>query len=1426
MTKKQEVTGKTTRTQSLSQTQVRQAQSFKKLYNNVPCGIGIFAVKGDNQVIYLNDAFFHLISSTREEFCAEKNHTFTEYFYAEDMDIYADIMHKVKKDGAVEDCEYRIVTKDGSLRWVQLNVSSIRLFSKPCYLACFMDITKVKNAELKSLHEEERYRLVMDSTNTAVFEWNIDKKFLYSSASFRNYAISAFAPATDFAEDKFAKLVYPDDLPSLKQLFVDAKAHKEKTECVLRLKMVDGSYHWCRIICLLLTNKQEKVIRVVGAIIDINSEMEKAAIQQELMSAIPGGVGVFKIGEKVQCLYYNEAMTGDKNHNRNGLQKAFAMDKFVDNIVAPEDKELFEKEVLQKAKKSLPINVTFRYLKSDNNHVGHYEWLHLNASKIREDEGVPIYYAIMAPPPQENMLYRSIVEDSLTAAMVMDKKTGTILFANQAFRQLLCRDTHGVLGGKNIKDILQPEVFRGLVEQVKSLQGETFHEYVFHTQQGKNLLSKAKNIYWNGLESCLFYVLDQTELQKRNEQLTEIMDIIPGGIGIYKLAEGKIRQVYLNDGFFRLLGASQEKLPNFSQDIHGQFIHPDDMTLFKHGIAKIKAGFASLDITYRVKNVMGNYLWIRVLGKVKREKDGTALIYCSYFDVDKQTKMRLALDNERTVLQMAMRNAKMSSWEYDAEKQCIYQDGLSQLQHGHGVVVHDVPESLIADGYVHPTSADTYRHLFRPIKKDESIIQGDVYIKTADGKGYWWARVIMTPIFDSHGKYIRSLGVSIDITEQKAIETKYEQQMQLFNAANSTNLIAKGLYNLTKNTMEHYIGETNNAVEIDKVSSYEGGLHGTADLAAMPKEKQQFLKVFDRQHLLQKFKEGVTESSYEYQRLSSDGRIFWAQTSGKLYYDPVSGDVKCFIYSYDIDEQKIAQEMIDTVVKIEYDYLALLDCRTNDYQVYSNNNRSSTPLPNFHSSSYEREVAEYAKKFLVPEEVEQNIHDMSIANIRQQLSKQECFVSYASVKNKDGSISKKKLKFSYLDRTREKVLISRVDITDVFVREQAQQQKIREANNAKTDFLSHMSHDIRTPMNTIIGLSELAQDDLADPAAMKNYVNNIRTAGKFLLGLVNDCLDFEKLAARKMTLHNVPYAYEEFRNSIMLMIGPLCKKKNITFTFTEATPYTVCIDKVRFEQIFFNLLSNSVKYTYPGGKITFIADSKLSADKKTILCDFYVRDNGIGMSEEFQKHLFEPFEQEAANGTSNQQGTGLGLSIVRELVGLMGGTIEVKSKQGVGSEFKVHLDMENVEDGQYSEADTNVSYNKELLTGKKVLLLEDQELNMVIARKLLEKQNMQVVCAANGKCGIEQFEKAPIGNFDVIITDIRMPLMSGIEVARTIRGLPRSDAKTVPIIAMTANAFEDDVQETRKAGMIGHISKPIDPETMYKEIIRCMYKKQ
>ncbi len=448
---------------------------------------------------------------------------------------------------------------------------------------------------------------------------------------------------------------------------------------------------------------------------------------------------------------------------------------------------------------------------------------------------------------------------------------------------------------------------------------------------------------------------------------------------------------------------------------------------------------------------------------------------------------------------------------------------------------------------------------------------------------------------------------------------------------------------------------------------------------------------------------------------------------------------------------------------------------------------------------------------------------MSIANIRNRLKDEESFVAFASVVEQDGRVSRKKLQFTYLDRAHEKVLITRIDITDIYQREQEQLRRLREANRAKTDFLSHMSHDLRTPMNAIIGLSELAQDEICDAEAMKNYVENIKSAGQFLLGLVNDCLDFEKLAVHKMKLHPVAYPYQEFKSGISMMIAPLCQRKNIDFLFSEAAPYTVYADKIRLEQIFFNLLSNAVKYTPEGGKIQFVIDDRLSEDGRIVSCDFHVRDNGIGMSEEFQTHLFEPFEQESVEESSAQQGTGLGLSIVKELVTLMGGTIQIQSRQGEGTDVMVHLDLPHIPDVKSKSQAVSPICERRRLKGKNILLVEDQPLNMLIAKKLLEKQGMKVVCAENGKYGLEAFVRSEDSFFAAVLTDIRMPVMNGLETAQAIRALNRKDAKTVPIIAMTANAFEEDVRQSHEAGMNEHLSKPIDPELLYRTLGRWIF---
>lgn len=914
-------------------------------------------------------------------------------------------------------------------------------------------------------------------------------------------------------------------------------------------------------------------------------------------------------------------------------------------------------------------------------------------------------------------------------------------------------------------------------------------------------------------------------------QMKTMVDQMPGGIGLYE-AGPPHRALYHNAAFFDIFGCTQDEYADAVEhdpatgNAPDALLYPEDRWIWEDVFRLVGEKGIAKGCVYRVICKDGSLRWVQTDAS-RMEADGAPLIFASFLDI---TSVR-EIESDRACtealrqnqqLKLALRTANMSTWEYDAVTRRIYQDDSSQLQHGFGRMVEDVPESLIAGGFVHPDCVDDYRKLYAPMRPGEGVRQGDFYVRTADRKDYWWERIILTPVFDAAGRHVLSIGITLDVTEQKSLEAKYMQQKQIFDSARSANLIAKGLYNLSRDCVDYYYGEAGEAVQLDARHDYADGVEGAAATFAYSEEADKFRARFDRLALLRQFDRGTSEVDFAYQRVCEDGRIIWAQIFGKLYREPVSNDVMCFVYSYDIHEQKTAQDMIRTVVRIDYDYLALLDCRTHDYVVYTSQKESHTPLPPFHSSDYEHEVAEYAHAYVAPDDIERNIHDMSIDNIQTQLKERDLFVAYVAIREDDGSTSHKKLQFSYLDRSNEKVLITRIDVTDVYLREQEQSHELEEANRAKNDFLSHMSHDLRTPMNAIIGLSELARYDLNDPAAMKDYIDDIRSAAQFLLGLVSDCLDFEKLSAHKVELHEVPYPYQEFQDNITMMIGPLCQQKHLELVFQSSTSCTVCVDKVRFEQIFFNLLSNAVKYTPEGGTVGFFVDGHLDEEQGLVRCDFTIRDNGIGMSEEFQTHLFMPFEQESADVAATQQGTGLGLSIVRELVELMGGTIHVSSCQGEGTEVRVHLDMHYVSDGEDVRPTDQLTYHEGHLRGRSILLLEDQPLNMMIAQKLLEKQGMTVTCAENGVVGLERFMQSSEGTFDAILTDIRMPKMDGLEVARSIRALERPDARSVPIIAMTANAFAEDVRESERVGMNAHLSKPIEPLLLYQTLERLI----
>ena len=395
------------------------------------------------------------------------------------------------------------------------------------------------------------------------------------------------------------------------------------------------------------------------------------------------------------------------------------------------------------------------------------------------------------------------------------------------------------------------------------------------------------------------------------------------------------------------------------------------------------------------------------------------------------------------------------------------------------------------------------------------------------------------------------------------------------------------------------------------------------------------------------------------------------------------------------------------------------------------------------------------------------------------------------------------------------------------IKEKSREQE--QASLAKSNFLSRMSHDMRTPMNAIIGMSYLGEqtDSITE---LKDYHKKINQSGKYLLGLINDTLDMTKIDNDKMELQVEPYYAADFVNSIRVMFSEKIKAKNIRLIVTTEgdTGNALLFDKLHLQQIFVNLINNAIKFSSKNETVELIIHvDALCEDKKRVT--FTVRDYGCGMSETFLSRMYEPFEQGGRNENDTETGTGLGLTIVKKLVDLMGGTISCKSRPGEGTEFKVVLEAE-VYQGSSEVADKGVAdkaaeQNLDILKGKRVLLCEDHPLNAEIARKLLEHVGMQVEVAENGRLGIEKMKASEEGYYQAVLMDIRMPEMNGLEAARAIRGLNRQDALQIPIIAMTANAFEDDRRKSLEAGMNGHLAKPIDAVELYQMLAGCFSQK-
>ena len=915
------------------------------------------------------------------------------------------------------------------------------------------------------------------------------------------------------------------------------------------------------------------------------------------------------------------------------------------------------------------------------------------------------------------------------------------------------------------------------------------------------------------------------------EDLAGFIDNLPGGVGVYLYdrAAHHLSQVYLNDGYYRLIKASPEGREHLSGAHTVNAVHPEDRLLIGTGLEEAINNHTDFSATVRLlTGDQKTYIWANLHGRVVRTEGQLYTLFANIADVDEQVRKEQEYEER---FRMTMRQAGVASWVLNFKDKSI--EIISDTGMFTPLLKTDrLPEKLLENGRVHPDDVQAFRDLYGRLKAGADYADAIIRFKSKDMSNqdkWWWGWLKYTILKDVQGRPLRGLGTCQDITDKMEAEANYKKAIANRVAAKSS-LLGYIQLNVTRGIVEDFDQKDLLKKKLVKGMSIDDAVNLVSGCLVDEGERQRFLNFFTPGQLMNRFRKGETSVCMEYLRLMPDGKPSWVSTTTTMMEVLETKQVLAYMYTEDLSVQQLEQLVLQRSLGTEVDYVMYVDLEggMTVQAEFSGENTERHLEKEFTYENFLRNLELY--EHICAEDLPRCRQAFNLNAITGGLAGPKEYTFNYGVRTQDGSQQIKSVRWFYLSSRKKHLVCVRRDITALNKMERQQRQALQKAltearlaNAAKSDFLSRMSHDIRTPMNGVLGLTRLALEE-PDLAAVRDYLRKIQISGEFLLGLVNDILDLSKVESGKLELYPEPYSQTEFIKSITGIIEPLARAKGVQFKIWPGhVDAPLLLDKLRLNQIFFNLLSNAVKFTSAGGRVDFYMDGEWQPDG-SLIAKFKVQDNGIGIKPEFLPHIFESFSQDPQTARDKGRiGSGLGLAIVKNLVELFGGTVAVTSKLGQGTAFSVVLPAKVAKLTATSATGTAVQAD---LRGRRLLLAEDNKINAEIATKLLQKQGMTVDWVEDGTLVLQKFESAPENYYDAVLLDIRMPKMDGLSTARYLRAMNRKDVVQVPIVALTANAFDEDIRRSLEAGMNAHLAKPLNPQELYQTLAELIGRRE